>query len=729
MRISLGKRIGSLLLVLLLFLSCSLPALAEDDWDDESIDEESWDGEDEGFDDEDEDFGSDEEDLDSDVDSDSEDEGFEEEEEIPWTVYNYDELVVGNPTPMDGKFFTGMWGNATSDIDVRTLVHGYYLTVWGYDTGLFRENRVVVNGIAMVDDQEGNRDYLFSLYDDLYFSDGTEITAWDYAFSVLFQAAPEIAELGGVPLNLQYLEGYEEYVSGEVPYLSGVHVISDHMIRFTIKQEYLPYFFELYWLGFIPYPIHEIAPGCKVYDDGNGAYIGNEDPTVEERIFTPELLRATVMDPESGYLSHPTVGCGPYVMTGWDQDTFTCTFEINPYFKGDEEGYVPTIPYLRYTLAENEDMIDRLGDGTFGLLNKVTKGDTIMKGLQLVGSTSQYTMQNYPRIGLTFIVFTPDRPALQQQNVRQAMAYCFEKEKITQEYTMGFGMAMDGLIGLGQWMYGMAMGTAKYPVELPENPTRAQEQAYEEEMAAWEEINLDGLTHYSLDTERAAQLLEEAGWTLNEQGESFRPGVDAVRCQIIDGELVKLDLTCAYPEENYTAQSMETLFLPHLEEVGIHVTLIPMDMKTLLRSYNDRDIEQIDMFYLGDDFNIEFDPQLFFIPGDVDALEEDTLAHTHAEMYDLAMDMCRTEPTETREFVEKWVVFQERLSELLPMIPVYSNVYFDFYTRELHGYPIIPKVTWGDAIVESYMSTAELEEEEEEEGEEEEDGDLEEFDF
>ena len=36
---------------------------------------------------------------------------------------NYEELVVGNPTPMDGKFFTGMWGNATTDIDVRTLVH------------------------------------------------------------------------------------------------------------------------------------------------------------------------------------------------------------------------------------------------------------------------------------------------------------------------------------------------------------------------------------------------------------------------------------------------------------------------------------------------------------------------------------------------------------------------------------------------------------------------------
>ena len=30
-------------------------------------------------------------------------------------------LTVGNPTPMRGEFFTGLWGNATSDADVRDL--------------------------------------------------------------------------------------------------------------------------------------------------------------------------------------------------------------------------------------------------------------------------------------------------------------------------------------------------------------------------------------------------------------------------------------------------------------------------------------------------------------------------------------------------------------------------------------------------------------------------------
>ena len=122
----------------------------------------------------------------------------------------YEELIVGNPTPMDGKFFTEMWGNSTTDIDVRSIVNSYYLTVWGYDTGIFRKNNVVVSGLSIFDDENGDRTYQMVLYNDLYYSDGTKITAWDYAFSVLFQADPLIAELGGVPMELRYLKGYEE---------------------------------------------------------------------------------------------------------------------------------------------------------------------------------------------------------------------------------------------------------------------------------------------------------------------------------------------------------------------------------------------------------------------------------------------------------------------------------------------------------------------------------------
>ena len=520
----------------------------------------------------------------------------------PYPNRNYEELSVGNPTPMDGKFFTGMWGNSTTDIDVRTLVNSYYLTVWGYETGCFRPNPVTVSGYGITEDDSGCRIYRM-----------------------------------------------------------------------------------------------EIAPGCKVYDDGDGIYIGNEDPEVKEKIFTADLLRATVMDPENGYLSHPTVGSGPYVLTSWDGEV--CTFEINPYFKGNQEGYKPTIQKLRFTLAENDTMIEKLEADEFQLLNKVVRKDVIEQGLGLVSGGKGFTLSNYPRIGLSFIVFTPDRPALQEMNVRKAIAYCMDKDKLKDDYTAIYGIPMDGLIGIGQWMYGMVMGTEEYPVRLPDDPTPEEQADYDAKIEAWKALSLDGLTKYPLNVREAERLLEINGWTLNEHGALFRSRTDEVRCKEINGELVKLDLTCAYPVTNTMAEAMEEYFIPYLKQAGIRVTLVPMTMKELLRSYNDKDVEDIDMFYLGDDFNIEFDPQLFFLAGDPEEPKEDTLAWVHSQMAEYARLMCETEPDDAFGFVQKWITFQEQLSDMLPLIPVYSNVYFDFYTSDLMNYDIVYYITWGDAIV------------------------------
>ena len=38
------------------------------------------------------------------------------------------------------------------------------------------------------------------------------------------------------------------------------------------------------------------------------------------------------------------------------------------------------------------------------------------------------------------------------------------------------------------------------------------------------------------------------------------------------------------------------------------------------------------------------------------------------------------------------------------MLPVYSNIYFDFYTSALQNYLIESNVTWGQAIVASTLS-------------------------
>ena len=86
------------------------------------------------------------------------------------------------------------------------------------------------------------------------------------------------------------------------------------------------------------------------------------------------------------------------------------------------------------------------------------------------------------------------------------------------------------------------------------------------------------------------------------------------------------------------------------------------------------------------------------------------------ELYDLAVDMIRTEPGDLLGYCRKWVAFQERFAEIEPVIPIYSNIYFDFYPRVLQDYVISDYSTWSQAIVPAVMSdipeTDEVEEDE-----------------
>ena len=45
-------------------------------------------------------------------------------EETAAVEYDYDELIVAVTTPLTGNFFTNMWGNGSSDLDVRAMIHG-----------------------------------------------------------------------------------------------------------------------------------------------------------------------------------------------------------------------------------------------------------------------------------------------------------------------------------------------------------------------------------------------------------------------------------------------------------------------------------------------------------------------------------------------------------------------------------------------------------------------------
>lgn len=609
-----------------------------------------------------------------------------------------DRLTVGNTTAMRGEFFTSLWGNATSDIDVRDLLHGYNLVMWDGENGMFREDPSVVKNIVVTDNEAGDRSFTLLLQDDLRYSNGIAINAWDYAFSYLFSISAEVAEIGGTPRRMEQFLGYEAYASGQAKVLEGVHVADDDMIVITISHEYLPFFYEMGLLSCNPYPISVIAPGVTVRDDGDGVYLANEDETVQEPVFAAELLKETVLDPETGYMSHPSVVSGPYTLTSWDGEV--AEFAINPYYKGNAAGEKPAIPTLIYTMSQNETEMEDLISGKFGLLNKVTRTDVITSGIAQVGDEQQnIKMSNYPRCGLSYISFACEKATVSSETVRQAIVRCLDREQLTADYTGNYGTIVNGYYGLGQWMYGVVAGTTAPPVTPPEdeNDLKAQEE-YLEKLAAFEALNLDNLTEYTLDIETAASLLEQDGWILNDEGLREKDGV-------------VLDLKLIYPEGNQIAEYLEKHFKANLEQVGIRLTMEALPMGELLSHWYRQTERDEDMIYLASNFDLLFDPSVYFN-------DEGEWAYTSLadeKLYEEAISMRKTEPSDVLTYIQHWIAFQERFNQTLPMIPLYSNIYFDFYTGYLQNYRISQNATWGEAIVGAYLSAEEPAEEVEEE--------------
>ena len=125
-------------------------------------------------------------------------------------------LTVGNTTKVSGGFFTELWSNNTSDIDVRTMLHGYNTVVWDSQVEFITDPQVV-RDVSTTTTAEDTC-YTISLWDDLTYNDGeTKITAADYVFSLLLNASPQVVELGGISTSCQHIVGYEAYHAGKRP--------------------------------------------------------------------------------------------------------------------------------------------------------------------------------------------------------------------------------------------------------------------------------------------------------------------------------------------------------------------------------------------------------------------------------------------------------------------------------------------------------------------------------
>ena len=633
-------------------------------------------------------------------------------EEAPQVTYDYEELTVAVTTPLTGNFFTNMWGNGTSDMDVRAMIHGYNLIEWDTEDGMFVPDESVVSGVNVQAADNGDITFIIALYDDMFYSDGTPVTAWDYAFSILLTMSPEMKELGANVHQPEYITGYSNYISGKSKRLTGVRVLNDHLIHITIDHAYLPFFYELGLLDCTPYPISVIAPGVKVADDGKGIYLTNAEGG-EEAVFTADLLKGTILDETSGYRTHPSVTSGPYVLTSYEDGV--AKFEINPQYKGNSKGQKPLIPKVTMLSMPSDKMVEAYQNGEVTLLNKVSDGKTIVTLQAAAADDDAQTSANYARTGLSFISFNTDRAPLDDLAVRQAIAYAADRDKVEWEALDGYGKKGMGYFGMGQWMYLLLNKTVLYPVQEPgENATAKEKAEYEKAIEKWEALSLDEIEPYNMDLDKAAELLDGAGWNLNEKGEAFVPGTDKVRYKQTEEGLAPLKLTLAYGDGSAIGEALKGTLVDSLAEAGIELIVEAIPADDMLKQFYRMSEIKYDMYFLATNFDLLYDPSLNFIEDEDGHHVWKNSGLADDELWKLAVSMRRTEPNDLLGYCTKWLAFQKRFAEQLPLLPMYSNVYFDFYPQVLHEYNIAANISWPEASIGAYMSDYVPEEEEQE---------------
>ncbi len=597
-------------------------------------------------------------------------------------------LRVAATTRPSGYFFTDLWGNNVSDTDVRYMLHGQSTVAWQSQTDIV-VNPTVVREVRQSNLAGGDREYVFILNDGLMFSDGSSISAADYVFSILLLASDEIRGLGAAETAYSQYYGYDAYHSGESEVFAGVRLIRDNTFSVRLRGEFLPSFYEYAYLDVMPYPISVIAPECVVADDGEGAYIVNANTAslVEGEVldagdtprFTSELLQETLFDADTGYVSHPNVVSGPYVLNEYIASAGSLSFTANPNFPGNHEGAKPAISNVTFTYAPSGEIIERMQAGEFELVNKCVSLDTILKGME-----TENNAQTYARSGYGFISFACEYGPQSSKEVRQALAYALDSDTFIQDYLANYGLAVYGYYGIGQWMAQAATGAI-----IPEDLT-------DEEQQAWDAVDLELLNKYAYDLEKAKELLASDGWTLDANGEDY---VSGVRYKNVDGEILPLKLRWAKTSDTAASDKIEELIAPAFSEIGVDLVITEMPFTQMLRQYYRLDEREYDMFYMATNFNAVFDPTLTFAVDDKYQGVANTTGLRDEKLAELARNMSRVEPGDVLGFFTNWFEMQLYFNEVLPTLPIYANVYVDFSVPTLAKYEPALYLNWPTAIL------------------------------
>lgn len=600
------------------------------------------------------------------------------------------QVVIGTSTEASGDWAYSAFvrnPNAT-DNAVMTLTDDM-TTVDSDQHGDYGINKTVVKSYERIEEENGNVTYKFVINDGLKFNNGEAVTAQNFVAWTMFVTSPAGKEMGVVSATYNMLPGGLAYRNGETNVLSAVHLYDEKTFSITIAKtgedgetSYLPYYYDItyaamqavnltYWFG----------EGWSVKDDGEGVYFVNADG----KEFTAETVGETVE--AARFATGNRVTAGPYNLVSFDQSSREIVLEVNENYNGNFEGQKPGIQKLVIVKTSEDTVMDMITTGQIQIYSQIADGSEVNAVMDLIeaGTINSSTSQ-YDRAGYGYFGFACDLGPTQFTEFRQAIAYLLDRVEFAQTFCKGWGSVVHGPYCTAFTM------TAKTDIE--------------------KKIN-----HYDYNPEKAVELLKQAGFVYNADGSDYVDGSGEVRYAKVTEEQAKYyesfnkvlaDGTILMPatvnwassEGNAVSALLSTMLANSdaTKAAGVSIVKTEMTFPSLL-SYMSRQetngavgdftVPTYNMFNLATGYNGGVYDESYNWTTDPEYIEQGmNVQHLYDKELDkLSMDMVYgVEPGDEATYLSLWEKYIIRWNELLPMVPLYSNIYVTVYPNTIDNY-------------------------------------------
>ncbi len=599
-------------------------------------------------------------------------------------------LIYGSTTEISGDLGNAWWTNNASDKKIRDLINDYNVITFDQQGAMLVNSTVVDGDIESTENEDGSKTFTVKIKEGLTYNNGEPITAADYVAYALVAYSPATLE-AAAGVVADSVVGSAEYQSGESNVISGLRLLDDYTYAITIVPEYLPYFYELSYADLSPLYLPMYAPNATltVKDDGEGVYLDGGELNADD-------INA------SRFIYEGRVSAGPYQIKKVDTGTLQAELVINPNYAGNFEGQKPTIETLVIVKTESATAIDSLKTGAVDLLDTLTDGNLeINPALDLVDAGG-FTYVDFERNGYGKLQFACDFGPTQFPAVRQAVAYLLDRNEFANQFCAGYGSVVDGPYGLCMWMYQDS-----------------------------QEFFADNIDSYSYDPAKAIELLEADGWVLNADGSEYsgtgtrykevtaeEAGTYALNVTLPDGRiLMPLHIMWSSSEDNPVSELLVVMLAngQQTADAGMVIEQTVMSFTDLLNyMYRDASVDAkygvptYGMFNLATGFT-----QLYSQAYEMSMKDEYMGTYNNNFIKDeklatLAWDMVYgVEAGDDATYLDMWQQFMDRWNELLPDVPLYSNIYYTVHADWLEGYDQSSYWEFEDAVLYATIANAE----------------------